>query len=230
MTWSSWKTQEDRTGNSSLLKATNLVLNNRIAVTYSSEKDTNRVPDRIQEANHDTNLLRSDGSRRRRIAYAVTITKDGNVQDGAAVLAYSIYESSMKGDDLISFVAFVHPSVTTSRPTLKKLGYHVIEGNDVMTEPTITLHCFASQSFSSYVLASGSLWKLFSTAIARSIYCAIPTFLFYPILPYLITSYLILCIVWQPLTFALWPFISYLSQYLLRSIHPLSNLISSGRR
>jgi hypothetical protein len=74
-------------------------------------------------------LYNSDGTKRRRIAYAITMTQDGNFLDGAAVLAYSIYEASMKGNDLISLIAFVHPNVTTSRPILQKLGYHVIVGN-----------------------------------------------------------------------------------------------------
>ena len=34
------------------------------------------------------------GQMKRRIAYAITITKDGFFQDGAAVLAYSIYNNS----------------------------------------------------------------------------------------------------------------------------------------
>lgn len=65
--------------------------------------------------------------KRRRIAYAITITKDGFFQDGAAILAYSIMEQSRNGTDDVSLVAFVHPNVTTSRPTLVRLGYHVIE-------------------------------------------------------------------------------------------------------
>jgi hypothetical protein len=64
---------------------------------------------------------------RRRIAYAITITRDGFFQDGAAVLAYSIFSASKHSTDDISLVAFVHPNVTTSRPALQKLGYHVIE-------------------------------------------------------------------------------------------------------
>lgn len=75
-----------------------------------------------------TSLYNSDGTKKRRIGYAITMTKDGHFLDGAAILAYSIYEASMKGNDIISLIAFVHPNVTTSRPTLKKLGYHVIEG------------------------------------------------------------------------------------------------------
>ena len=65
--------------------------------------------------------------KRRRIAYAITITRDGFFQDGAAVLAYSIIKHSRKGDYDVSLVAFVHPSVVTSRPVLARIGYHIIE-------------------------------------------------------------------------------------------------------
>lgn len=65
--------------------------------------------------------------KRKRYAYAITITKDGFFQDGAAVLAYSIMKYSWNASYDISFVAFVHPNVTTSRPGLQKLGFHVIE-------------------------------------------------------------------------------------------------------
>lgn len=62
-----------------------------------------------------------------KVAFAITITKDGKFQDGAAVLAYSIIES-FKNDPIdISFVAFVHPNVTTSRPYLRQIGFSVIE-------------------------------------------------------------------------------------------------------
>lgn len=76
-----------------------------------------------------TSLYNHDGTKKRRIAYAITISKDGSFQDGAAILAYSIYEASKNFNDIISFVAFVHPRVVTSRPALKRLGFHVIEGN-----------------------------------------------------------------------------------------------------
>ena len=66
-------------------------------------------------------------SSKRRIAFAITITKDGSFQDGAAVLAFSLYNSNMTKEFDISLVAFVHPNVTTSRPILNRLGYHVIE-------------------------------------------------------------------------------------------------------
>lgn len=64
---------------------------------------------------------------RKRLAYVITITKDGSFQDGAAVLAYSIMKYAKNSTYDISFIAFVHPNVTTSRQGLHRLGFHVIE-------------------------------------------------------------------------------------------------------
>ena len=60
---------------------------------------------------------------RKKIGFAITITKDGKFQDGAAVMAYSILEAFKHDDIDISFVAFVHPDVSTSRPFLQRVGY-----------------------------------------------------------------------------------------------------------
>jgi hypothetical protein len=48
-------------------------------------------------------------------------------QDGAAVLAYSIMKYANASSYDISLIAFIHPNVTTSRPGLRQLGFHVIE-------------------------------------------------------------------------------------------------------
>lgn len=64
---------------------------------------------------------------KKRLAYAITITKDGFFQDGAAVLAYSIMKYAKNSTYDISLIAFVHPNVTTSRVGLRRLGFHVIE-------------------------------------------------------------------------------------------------------
>jgi hypothetical protein len=64
---------------------------------------------------------------RKRIAYAITITKDGFFQDGAAVLVYSILKYSVHSAYDISFIAFVHPNVTKARDGLSRIGFHVIE-------------------------------------------------------------------------------------------------------
>lgn len=67
--------------------------------------------------------------KRKKVAYAITITKDGFFQDGAAVLAWSIIKQAQysKQHTDISLVAFVHPLVVEARPLLRKLGFHVIE-------------------------------------------------------------------------------------------------------
>ena len=54
---------------------------------------------------------------RPRLAYVITITKDGFFQDGAAVLLYSIikYSEYTRLSYDISFIAFVHPTVQSSR-------------------------------------------------------------------------------------------------------------------
>ena len=89
----------------------------------------------VQFSNDEkTSLYNPDGTKKRRIAYAITISKDGSFQDGAAILAFSIYEASKNFNDIISFVAFVHPRVVTSRPALKRLGFHVIEGNIITND------------------------------------------------------------------------------------------------
>ena len=63
---------------------------------------------------------------KKRLAYVITITKDGYFGlDGAAVLAYSIINSTSdisRAEYDISFIAFVHPDVITTRPGLQKLG------------------------------------------------------------------------------------------------------------
>lgn len=76
----------------------------------------------------DTNILTVlNKPAKKRLAYVITITKDGFFQDGAAVLAYSIMKYANATSYDISLIAFVHPNVTTSRVGLRRLGFHVIE-------------------------------------------------------------------------------------------------------
>lgn len=109
-------------------------------LSSSSNKTTSGHDVIARNASHQfsndekTSLYNHDGTKKRRIAYAITISKDGSFQDGAAILAYSIYEASKNFNDIISFVAFVHPRVVTSRPALKRLGFHVIEGNMISND------------------------------------------------------------------------------------------------
>jgi hypothetical protein len=68
----------------------------------------------------------SNGKKKMQVAFAITITRDGKFQDGAAVMAYSI-DQAFRNDDMdVSMVAFVHPNVTTSRPFLERVGYRYL--------------------------------------------------------------------------------------------------------
>jgi hypothetical protein len=92
--------------------------------TGEAEMDTEVEPDQEQTS---IASVAFGGRGRKRIAYAITITKDGFFQDGAAVLVYSILKQSQGTKYDISFVAFVHPDVRTSRPGLQRLGFHIVE-------------------------------------------------------------------------------------------------------
>ena len=66
---------------------------------------------------HSSSTKSNLPKQRPRLAYVITITKDGFFQDGAAVLLYSIikYSEITRLSYDISFIAFVHPTVQSSR-------------------------------------------------------------------------------------------------------------------
>uniref|UniRef100_A0A7S3HGE2 Uncharacterized protein n=1 Tax=Spumella elongata TaxID=89044 RepID=A0A7S3HGE2_9STRA len=66
-----------------------------------------------------------------KIAYAITVTKDGSFLDGALVLGYAArkYHDASKGFPSaydVDLVAFVAPPVVSSIPTLEKFGWKVL--------------------------------------------------------------------------------------------------------
>jgi alpha-N-acetylglucosamine transferase len=72
--------------------------------------------------------------KKKKIAYAITVTKDGHFVDGALVLGYSAkkvhdaangYNSEYDAD----LIAFVVPSVKYARPVLEAYGWKVLERN-----------------------------------------------------------------------------------------------------
>lgn len=67
-----------------------------------------------------------------KIAYAITVTKDGHFVDGALVLGYAArkYHDAARGNPSeydVDLVAFVSPGVVTSRPILEANGWRVLE-------------------------------------------------------------------------------------------------------
>jgi hypothetical protein len=70
--------------------------------------------------------------KKKKIAYAITVTKDGHFVDGALVLGYSAkrVHDITKGFDSeydADLIAFVVPTVVTSRPILAAYGWKIIE-------------------------------------------------------------------------------------------------------
>ena len=62
---------------------------------------------------------------RTKVAFAITITRDGSVIDGACVLAYSVIKAHEQSDIDVNFIAFVHPTVTKSLEPLARFGYQL---------------------------------------------------------------------------------------------------------
>lgn len=63
----------------------------------------------------------------KRIAYAITITKDGSFLDGGLVLGYSIKKAHRNSPYAADLVAFVTSKVQAARPVLQKYGWTILE-------------------------------------------------------------------------------------------------------
>ena len=122
-----------------------IVSSNRTVAHHASPTMTSNIA--TTTTTTTTTTTNSNNKVKRRIAYAITITKDGSFQDGAAVLAYSImklYKENKKisSSYSISFIAFVHPMVIKARKQLKKIGYHVIEATTPINSTAIQYEWF----------------------------------------------------------------------------------------
>ena len=80
------------------------------------------------------NLRNNEVKKKKKIAYAITVTKDGHFVDGALVLGYSAKKVHDASSGYISeydadLIAFVVPSVKYARPVLEAYGWKVLERN-----------------------------------------------------------------------------------------------------
>jgi hypothetical protein len=67
---------------------------------------------------------------KKKIAYAITITKDGPFLDGALVLGYSAQLAQQNSSKYSAeLVAFVTPEVVKARVVLAKYGWKILEKN-----------------------------------------------------------------------------------------------------
>ena len=70
----------------------------------------------------------TDNSKKKKIAYAITVTKDGPFLDGALVLGYAAKKAHRNLSKYeAELVAFVVPSVIKARPILQSFGWRVLE-------------------------------------------------------------------------------------------------------
>jgi len=73
----------------------------------------------------DKNLSVPKTADRLKVAYAITITREGPYLDGAAVLKQSIDRLTTAHD--YEMIAIVHPGINATRPALQKLGFRIYE-------------------------------------------------------------------------------------------------------
>lgn len=64
-----------------------------------------------------------NGSGKRVIGYAISVTADGPYMDGAAVLAHGIRQAMAESKYGYDLVALVYPNVSSSRPALERAGW-----------------------------------------------------------------------------------------------------------
>lgn len=96
----------------------NTAIDDRKSTTTISE-----IPNTAATLKSDT---QSQHNSKKVIAYAITVTKDGPFVDGALVLGHAA--KKYHGPDYdVDLVAFVAPTVHTSRPILEKFGWKILE-------------------------------------------------------------------------------------------------------
>lgn len=126
------------------------------------------------------------GAPRKRIAYAITVTKDGPFVDGALVLGYAArkYHDAQKGFPSqydVDLVAFVVPTVTSTREILTKFGWRIIE-----REIPVALDEIENQKYADAMRNSGccgadeflKLWAYTLTEYHRVIHLDMDSILF----------------------------------------------------
>jgi hypothetical protein len=85
-----------------------------------------------RQSSSSTTVSQPSGGPRKKIAYAITVTKDGPFVDGALVLGYSAKKIHDRTKGYVSnydaeLIAFVVPGVVTSRPILEAYGWKLLE-------------------------------------------------------------------------------------------------------
>ena len=107
-----------------------IVLDKSVAIPLNVDSNLRNNEIKILTTTTTTPII----ARKKRVAYAITVTKDGHFVDGALVLGYSAkkvhdaasgYPSQYEAD----LIAFVAPTVKYARPVLEAYGWKVLERN-----------------------------------------------------------------------------------------------------
>lgn len=109
--------------------AKDIIINKRNIDIGSTWKDTEA------ESLDDTTKIQANNqvvTKKKKIAYAITVTKDGNFVDGALVLGHSAkrvhdIKYGFNSEYEAELVAFVVPSITKSRVILQAYGWKILE-------------------------------------------------------------------------------------------------------
>lgn len=123
-------------------KSTRHLGSERRFISHETLKDINEVPDDDDDLNLNSNddndnienndkdinnkYIRTENNfKKLKIAVAITVTKDGDYLDGAAVLQHSFRLTKSRHD--VDYVAIVHKDVKTTRDALASLGFIIHE-------------------------------------------------------------------------------------------------------
>ena len=104
----------------------------KLATSSIEDTDSNQHIIDISVKSLETKINEESSSTRKKIAYAITVTKDGPFVDGALVLGYAAKKVHDKTKGFYSkydadLVAFVAPGVVTSRKILETYGWRILE-------------------------------------------------------------------------------------------------------
>lgn len=100
----------------------------------TTDQDTNPSDAQLHGMNSISGSTKTDNGRKK-IAYAITVTRDGPFLDGALVLGHAAMKLHRQSDNPTHYnskydaelVAIVAPTVVTSRVVLEKFGWKIAE-------------------------------------------------------------------------------------------------------
>ena len=105
---------------------------------------------------------------KKRIAYAITVTKDGPFLDGALVLGHAVKKTHDSSSKYVAdLVAFVAPHVVTARPILEAYGWRILERGLPVELSEIKNTAYAEKMKSSGCCGADEFLKLWAYSLTE---------------------------------------------------------------